>query len=334
MKCIYHNDADGHCSAAIIRLGLVNTFEPLSAKDFIKYTHGKTIEIEPEDIREGETVYIVDIALDDTIMHWITLFMMHNCKIVHIDHHIGGKRYHDGLTDVDKELYDSNVITFYREDVSAAMLTYIYSCMREEEREHPNDIPLDFAEEHSHFALYPDDNTAKREYRIPYAVRYIDDNDVWRHELEQSKYFALAYIIHDHHPLEMIFWGQLLYEDQHADAKVFELVNTGEILYKFQQKLNEQANCNGFEYEIDGFKGWVVNCPVGNSRLFGEKYDEYDFVCKYAYDGSIDKWRYTFYSKKDSEFDCAKVCKEHFNGGGHHGAAGGWLEFNQFQDKT
>jgi oligoribonuclease NrnB/cAMP/cGMP phosphodiesterase (DHH superfamily) len=128
----------------------------------------------------------------------------------------------------------------------------------------------------------------------------------------------------------MIFWGELLYEDQAVDAKVFELVKTGETLYKFQEKLNKQANDNGFEYEIDGFKGWVVNCPIGNSRLFGEKYDEYDFVCKYAYDGSIDKWRYTFYSKKDSEFDCADVCQKDFNGGGHHGAAGGWLEYNIF----
>jgi oligoribonuclease NrnB/cAMP/cGMP phosphodiesterase (DHH superfamily) len=325
MKILHHNDADGHCAAAIVFLMLLSPFEPFTDNDLIEYNHNGTLNLNPDDIRQGETVYIVDLALDNVILNAIITFLHHDCTIIHIDHHIGGQRFAESLNENDKKMYD-RVIKLHRTDVSASMLTWVYANMTDEERKHPNEIPFDFTEEYSHIGFYPE-TAIMREHFIPVAIRYIDDNDVWRHQFLNSKYFALAYGMEDNQVSNTKFWDNLLF----GNTKMIEMVNHGEILYRYQEKQNERICRNGFEVEIDGHKGYAVNCPSGNSRLFGELINQYDFVVKYAYDGNMKKWRYTFYSSNDSEFDCAKYCKEYFNGGGHLKAAGGWLEYNYFQ---
>ena len=320
MKVIYHNDADGHCAAAIVWNECHGIFEPILPKDLIEYDHEGKIEIDDESIREGEQVYIVDLALDEAIFEVIKQFIKHNCKIVHIDHHISGRAYYNNMDAIYKTAYNKNVISYYRTDVSASMLTWVYVNMTETERLHPNDVPIDFTEEFTHIGFYPETN-AMRECFIPKAVRYIDDNDVWRHQFEESKYFALAYQIEDNDPLNTALWGELLYDNRLT--KTYKMIETGKLLHRYQEAMYAQACGNGHIVHIDGHTGYAVNCPVGNSRLFGDKYDEYDFVVKYHYDGSIKRWKYTFYSKDDSTFDCAAICRKHFAGGGHKHAAGG-----------
>lgn len=325
MKILHHNDADGHCAAAIVNGLLRNPFEPFNPDmDFIEYNHSGKLVLDPDHIRDGENVYIVDLSLDDVIMQAIGVFLLHDCKIVHIDHHIGGERYIEEMHQEDKARYEK-VIHYYRNDVSASMLTWVYANMTDDERMHPNDVPVDFTEDYSHIGFYPMEKNM-RECFVPMAIRYIDDNDVWRHKLPESKYFALAYGIEDNHPKNVDFWADLF----SRITKTVHMVENGEVIYRYQEKQNERIRHSGFEVEIDGHKGYAVNCPSGNSRLFGELINKYAFVVKYAYDGNMKKWRYTFYSSGDSEFDCAKYCKEYFNGGGHKGSAGGWLEYDYF----
>lgn len=324
MICIHHNDADGHCAAAIVAMQIANDFEP---KTFIEYGHGKPIELDEEDIHSKERVLIVDLALDENVMQVIRKCLRKDCDIVHIDHHIGGKTFEENLDERDKILYE-RVTNFYRNDISGCMLTYVYASMTPDEQISPNTVEYDFTEDYSHLAFYPNDDRRMREYYIPNAVRFIDDNDVWRHQFDDSKHFVTALSTIDTKPLNKETWSMLLYENDFK--QIASLIELGRGISSYQEAIYKQANHNGFEATINGYTGWVVNCPIGNSRLFGEKYNEYDFVCKYSYDGSIGKWRYTFYSNNDSTFDCAKVCRNIFSGGGHTKASGGSLDYNYF----
>lgn len=324
MIIIHHNDADGHCAAAIVSYEIAHDMEP---KRFIEYSHGKMIDLKYEDINDNERVFIVDLALDKNIMFVIKKCLKKNCSIVHIDHHAGGKIFAENLQEYEKILYE-RVTTFYNDSVSGCLLTKIYAAMTDKEKVNPMDVPYDFTEDGSHFAFYPNDSAKMREYLIPPAVRFINDQDTWQHKFGDSKYFNLAYTLEDNSPEADTFWPKLLYDNDYS--YVAAMISTGEAMNRYQEKIYFQANRNGFEASINGYKGWIVNCPIGNSFLFGNKYKEYDFVCKYSFDGSIGKWRYALYSKNDSEFDCGKVCRETFNGNGHVHAAGGILDYNYF----
>lgn len=324
MIILHHNDADGHCAAAICAYVIAHDMEPIK---FIEYTHGKTIDLSMEDIHEKERVFIVDLALDKSVMWFIKKCLKKNCDVIHIDHHVGGKTFEESLSEADKILYE-RVTNFYNEKVSGCLLTYIYSSMTDKERINPSDVPYDFTEDYSHFAIYPDNKEMMREYYIPHAVRFINDQDTWTHQFEESKYFNLAYTLDDNRPSNDAYWKKFLYGGDYSD--IADMISTGEAATRYQKRIYEQANRNGFETTIDGYVGWAVNCPIGNSFLFGDKYKEYDFVCKYSFDGSIGKWRYSFYSNNDSTFDCCQICRDIFSGGGHTHAAGGTLNYNYF----
>lgn len=125
MICIHHNDADGHCAAAIVAMQIANDFEP---KTFIEYGHSKPIELNDDDIHDKESVFIVDLALDENVMAAIRQCLKKNCQIVHIDHHIGGKTFEENLDARDKILYE-RVTNMYRNDISGCMLTFVYASM-------------------------------------------------------------------------------------------------------------------------------------------------------------------------------------------------------------
>ena len=86
MKIFYHGDDDGRCSAAIIKRELVNVFEPMVTDDFIEYFHSG--DINTPEFKVNETVYIVDLALDDVVYNKIIKPAVDaGSKVIHIDHH-------------------------------------------------------------------------------------------------------------------------------------------------------------------------------------------------------------------------------------------------------
>ena len=64
MRCIHHTDDDGLCSASIV--GSLFADRILTDDDFIPYTHGMDLKL-PDDLKEKEKWYIVDLALDEVI---------------------------------------------------------------------------------------------------------------------------------------------------------------------------------------------------------------------------------------------------------------------------
>ena len=74
MKVYYHNDQDGLCSAAIVKY-------KFAVAECFETTYGEVPDLKT--IREGETVYVVDLSFPPEIMHYLKVH--HN--LVWIDHH-------------------------------------------------------------------------------------------------------------------------------------------------------------------------------------------------------------------------------------------------------
>lgn len=328
MKVFHHNDADGLCAAALVRNTLATVFDKPEENDFVEYNHTGNIDLPDDYIKPGEEVYIVDLSLDDTIFKVIEECVNKGCVVTHIDHHKTTFDYMDKLSDEMKEIM-SNVTKFYKIGISGTMLTWVYSCMNEDERKCCGSVPFDFSDKRTHVA-FNYDTPNMREYRIPAVIRFIDDNDVWLHEIDETKYFCIAFQMEqDIAPYKKI-WDDLIYG---SEIHVYKYVNDGKLLWKYQESINMKNLSNAFEYELLGHKCLCLNSCYGNSRIFGEKYNEYPMVCKFGYDGKIHMWRYTFYSSehRDDAVDVSTVAKE-FGGGGHEHAAGCILPYNLFTD--
>ena len=336
MRCLHHIDADGYCAAAIVRYELTDTFDTVLPEHFVEYDHDGVINIDEEkffDVQRPGYLYIVDLALDQTIFDFIKKCVEHHMMIVHIDHHISGRKFlEETLSDEERIWYKEHVNYFFNNDWSGCMLTYVYSCMTETERAHPMSVEFDFSEDLSQLAINP--STDVRVHSVPVAIRLIDDNDVWRHSLDDSKYFAAAWGIQDiKHPLDLEFWNALLYE---GPRKAYNMIEDGKMIFKFMENQSKSVMHNAFEVTIGDYKGIAVNCPFGNSRLFGDAYDQYDFVIKYS-QASPDRWKYTIYSREGGA-DCEELVKKYFNelglAGGHRNAAGGTMSGNVFDGTT
>ena len=95
---------------------------------------------------------------------------------------------------------------------------------------------------------------------------------------------------------------------------------------------------NAFEVEFTKI-GTVLclNSIYGNSKIFGDKFDEYVAVCKFGYDGTHDTWVYSMYASevfnKDNDVDLTPIAK-FFGGGGHKHACGWTLSFNIFDRRS
>ena len=114
MRCVHHFDADGRGAAAIVRFEFHSEFDMIPTPEmFVEYNHNGIIDIKDEDFffQSNQTVYFVDLAADPTIMNTMKKAIEHGCKVVHIDHHISGKKFIDEV--IVKKIESGIMITLY-----------------------------------------------------------------------------------------------------------------------------------------------------------------------------------------------------------------------------
>lgn len=320
MKCIHHTDDDGLCSAAIVRFYLKD--KPEEPSDFIPWTHGRELVL-PEKLNEGETWYIVDLALDPTIYTTIISLLAAGCKVVHIDHHKSGIDYYDSLSDEAKKAID-DVVKFYDTGASGCMLTFLYAQMNDEDRQHPDTIEIDLKPDHSKYAFI---NKAPVEIgTIPFVIRYIDDWDVQSGILSDTTAFHYGFIDEEKDPCADI-WIQLFTQERFTIAPMIKDGNATVAVYDYQNKI---ALKKGFVKKINGIECFATNSTSGDCRMFNSIKDEYPMFCKFSYDGSIEKWCYFFVSGKNDEVDVSEIAR-FYGGGGHAKAAGAQNTINIFR---
>lgn len=320
---IHHNDDDGRCSAAIIYNDccMADPSMEIYGKIF-EYSHGKDfLTINPEEIQKNDTIYIVDLALDWTIFNFMVnvLHACENVNIVHIDHHQSTLTFIENLDEQGKA-FMKKITTMYKIGVSATILCWVYSCMTEDERKHLNTVVWDNTAQFSHIGIGPDFDHL-REYRVPMVARFINDWDVWIHELSGTRAFHYGFSLEqDKKPTSRV-WVDLLWStnDKMLNDKYVEPGNAI-VAYKDSDAKNcmQQALQHDLEYNGKTIKVLMVNAR-GDSFLFGDLIKEYDAVCMFWRTAA--KWYYSFRSDEEKGVNVAEIC-ESFGGGGHIHAAG------------
>lgn len=317
MKIIYNSNIDSKCASAIVYRTMTNVFMMPNKNDFYEYTEGGSFDIDNDSIISGEYIYIIGVALDDSLFIDISCFIKNGCKVVHIDNHKATIDYLTNLSDENKEMMNK-VKQFYRTDESVSAITWAVSCMNEDERVLGIDTPYDFSEGHTHCLVGDDDNA--REYVIPSAIRYIYDACMNVHELKESEYFMYALMNMDDHPTNKA-WADII---DGSTIYVMRMIDNGVLFKDFQNHINAR---------ILATKGFVLKTPnlfdveclcVNDSHdgpgVFGDSLNKYPMCCRFFYDGKMDRWTYVLYSsdKSENKIDILSKAKL-FNGGEYDG---------------
>jgi len=262
--CLYHDDADGRCGAAIVRKawGEGVILQPIDYGDPV-----------PWDIVEKvEQVVITDFSLPKEDMER----MIARTSLIWIDHHKSSlanlAEFEDvpGLREIGR---------------AGCVLTWEY--------------------------FFPEE-------KVPRAVIYIGDRDVWRHEFPETKPFGEGLFHEDSRPENDRLWEKLFGDE---DGLVQELIQRGQLLFDARVKsIERRIEKFGFEVEFEGHKTLAVNGPC--SGELGEAIRKRGYTVGYCYveaeqNGNV----MTFVTLYSDQVDVSEIAMK-FGGGGHAGAAG------------
>jgi len=146
---------------------------------------------------------------------------------------------------------------------------------------------------------------------VPKLIEYIQDRDLWRWQLPNSKAFSAGLELHQ---MEFDLWLPLL-----NDGAVKAIIEQGKVVLAYQQIEIEKALKKGFELvDIAGYQVPCLNTTVLISDIGDRLCKGYPFAAMYF--ESKDKRVYSLRSDEQG-IDVSKVA-EKFGGGGHPRAAG------------
>lgn len=161
---------------------------------------------------------------------------------------------------------------------------------------------------------------------MPTGVKVIGRYDVWDIKYSDPEAgifshnifpFIQAIKYHEARADEDLFWFKLF----ESDSFYFELLKEGELLYKYQQKMNARyAKSHSFEFEWEGLRFIALNALNCNSQIFDEVFDhnKHDAVLAYGYTNR--NWSVSMYTAKQ-EVDVSALAHK-YGGGGHANACG------------
>lgn len=331
---VHHGDDDGICAAAIVvKECFPGTVTP---ETVFSYWHGDAYPAIPYDkITDKDALYLVDLALDAMVLDAIRQFRTAapNATIVHIDHHQTTFDALEALSDEDKTLM-STVIQFYKNGLSGCLLTWIWSCMRDDERKHPMDVWFDFTLNYTHVGFKPDDDGYDRMYNIPSIVRWINDWDVWTFEIQNTTEFHYGFMLEENKsPLNKDLWGPALNDRRIEYILDTKYVKPGAVILQYINEINKGALERAYVDDIawkDANGKWqtaqiLMLNATGNSMVFGDKIKEYPAVLLWHYSGRGHQFHYSLYSHEGG-LDVSVIAK-HYGGGGHVHASGFQSEY-------
>lgn len=116
MICFYHNDLDGHCSGAIVRM-YEQKYNQVDDGIFIESDYSG---LDISQVSEGETVYIVDYSFTERTLRYLYELLNKGCEIIWIDHH------QSSLDLIQKHPELDDLYGIRSNEASGAALTYMY----------------------------------------------------------------------------------------------------------------------------------------------------------------------------------------------------------------
>ena len=155
--------------------------------------------------------------------------------------------------------------------------------------------------------------------KIPSILKYIEDRDLWRFNLPNSKEILSAI---DSYDRDFIVWKSLMDTlDESTDGGISrgenKLIREGASILRFKFQSIENIIKRKFTINILGHNIFCVNSPIFNSELATELSKDGVFGASYFFDGKF----YNFSLRSSNDFDVASLAKK-LGGGGHKNASG------------
>lgn len=283
MKCFYHHDLDGWCSAFWVHLsaGITDINAPI---DFIEINYNKKFPLET--IQPNEQIWIVDYSIDPTEMHKLLEITK---DVTWIDHHKTAiEKYRDFPVPIRGIRFDG---------LSGCELTFLYIHKLTSRGLGPiKDLMFEYVQE------------------IPRFTRLVGDWDCWRFEFgEDTKRFKTGMEMQVS-GYDSNLWRLFLEKEDELIDKIIEDGKRGII---FENKLAKRLlQSYSFETELLGYKCIALNAGCCSSEYFKSISLNYEIMIAFVFDGKL--WTVSLYSTK---VDVSNIAKQ-FGGGGHKGAAG------------
>lgn len=158
---------------------------------------------------------------------------------------------------------------------------------------------------------------------IPRLVEYVEDRDLWRWRLPDSR--AVNAWIRSW-PMRFDLWVSVAME---CENNLPRAVEAGEAILRAEERLVERMADAAREIVLDGHRGHVTNASVlysdvGHELLLRHGEDEFALTYRTRPDGRREYGIYSRGSGEHSQFDVSLIAKR--RGGGGHAGASGWTE--------
>lgn len=282
MKCFYHGDGDGMCSAYLVsKIPNTDSF----GSEFIEANYDMVFPL--ESIQPNENVYIVDFSIKPKDM---LSLLERTPNVVWIDHHVSAIQRYDN--------FPHKIRGIRYDGIAACMLTYCF-LFQMTNRGLGNPMPL-----------FVDTMTES----APLVVKLLADYDVWTFKYgDKTRWFQLAFNAYSPSPTDTV-WDEW---NNSMDA-VNKMIDEGRVMEVYRKSIAKTyCERKGFEVEFEGYRAFVMNIGIPGSDLFDSiKSGDYDLYIPFCYDGN--QWTFSVYSTK---VNCAEIAMK-YGGGGHAGAAG------------
>lgn len=268
MKIFYHNDLDGRCAAAIVRLALKQSPTADDGYDvqYIEMDYNRDVPI--EDIQPDERIIIVDFSFKPEVMEKVLKITF---GVVWIDHHktIFDYKYSkelDGIRDV---------------NFSGCELAWKYFFP-----DRPMPRAVELIGDRDKWAWKFGKETA--EFNMGMQIRSHQPQDVvWNNLL-------LPFLPEYNWAEEISFTGM---EHIRKDGCI-------SLLFR-EQFCKDYANSSGFETMFEGHKCFALNLYHFGSETFGDRIDKYDVCLSFVFNGK--NWQVSLYSKCLDVSEIAKI---------------------------
>jgi len=155
------------------------------------------------------------------------------------------------------------------------------------------------------------------EKKIPLAVKFLSQYDVWNHSDERTLPFQYGMRILDTYPNNQELWQSLF--RVYNNGLTYDIIDQGETVLLYIEKENKILSKQSFKLEFEGYKCIAVN-KSGNSKMFDfvKDIDKYDIKLTFMY--KYNSWTIIMYTSQDN-VDVSKIALK-YGGGGHKQAAG------------
>lgn len=321
---ITHIDDDGKAAAAIAYREMFPFDLRPTPEDIIFYNYQDTPICPDRGFFAGEKVVLVDISINDHIFDLVKRAVDAGCQVIHIDHHETTTKFIDNITPEQKAVYNK-VYTFFHQAFSATMLCWIWASAHPDERaDIYNTVAnvIDFSADWTLLAFYPGTDK-ERVYRIPDVVRYVNDWDIWKFEIADTKAFHYGFDLELEKNPDAKLWDELIYNPMATMIIGKKYLEPGRIIEKCKESEYAMLRRKAFDAKIPGYDN--LSCiainGISSSFAFGDMIDTYDVAVLFHYDGPDHTWKYSIYSGENSEVDVSTIAK-FFGGGGHKHASG------------